>query len=73
MAQIGCFLWAIFFIILGFSMMPGYMTFVVAVSFMGGLLDGYLKIKKKKEKEERERQKRLNQDPRLKDDFDPTI
>ena len=38
----------LFFIVMGFSMMPGYMTFVIVISFIGGLIDGILRIKKQK-------------------------
>ena len=48
MVQIAIFLWMLFFAVLAFSMMPGYMTFVVIVSFIGGLLDASQKIKKQK-------------------------
>lgn len=80
MPQIGCLLWAILIIILGFSMMPKTMAIVMAISFIGGLADGYLKLKKKekkrKEMEERERQERREKWRRIAngkkpdDDFD---
>ena len=70
MVEIGCLLWALFIIILGFSMFPSYMTFVVVISFIGGLIDGILKIRKKKEKEEMERRKRESKYKEPKDDFD---
>lgn len=38
--------WGLFFAVLAFSMMPGYMTFVVIVSVIGGVLDARQKIKK---------------------------
>ena len=50
MAQLGLLLWALFIIFLGFSMMPGYITFVIVVSFCGGILDGWMKTKKKQKK-----------------------
>jgi flagellar biosynthesis component FlhA len=81
MAQIGCLLWAIFFAIIAYSMMPGYMTFVIIVSAIAGFLDAHQKNKKKekkkKEMEERERQKRREKWSRIangknpNDDFDP--
>lgn len=80
MAHIGCICWSIvglFFIIIGFNTMPWTMTLVMAISFIGGLIDGFHKIKKQKEKEERERQKRREKWKRiankknLTDDFDP--
>lgn len=76
MAQIGCLLWALFFIVLGFSMMPGAMALIMSISFIGGLADAYRKNKKRKEMEERERQKRREKWRRiangksLNDDFD---
>lgn len=67
MAKIGIFLWALFFIVLGFSMMPGTMMFVIVISFIGGLIDGILRIKKqKKEQNEKWRMR----DEAL-DDFSP--
>ena len=48
MAQLGLFLWAIFFIVMGFSMMPGTMTIVMIVSFLCGLYDGITKERRKK-------------------------
>lgn len=38
MVLIGFLLWALFFIVLAFTMMPGYMTFVGVVSIIGGVL-----------------------------------
>lgn len=38
MVLIGFLLWALFFIVLAFSMMPGYMSFVGVVSIIGGVL-----------------------------------
>lgn len=77
MAQIGCFLWAIFFIILGFSMMPEAMTISMIIGAIGGVFAGIQKNKEQKKKEERERQKRREKWKRiankknLTDDFDP--
>lgn len=51
MVQLGFFLWALFLGILAFSMMPGTVTLVVIVSFLGGLYDGYNKNKKKSNRE----------------------
>lgn len=64
MARIGIILWAIFLAILAFSIMPKAIVLVMVISFIGGLLDCYLKDKKKKQKEERKRQYNT-----LKDDF----
>jgi len=71
MVQIAFLLWALFFIILGFSMMPGYMTLVMVISFIGGLIDASNKNKKEKEKRERERQRRIAKSKNLHDNFDP--
>ena len=67
MAKITFLLWALFFIVMGFSMMPGYMTFVIVISFIGGLIDGILRIKKQK-KEQNE--KWVKRDEAI-DDFPP--
>ena len=67
MARIGILLWALFFIVMGFSMMPGYMTFVIVISFIGGLIDGIRKYKMKK-KEQNE--KWVKRDEAI-DDFSP--
>ncbi len=67
MARIGILLWALFFIVMGFSMMPGYMTFVIVISFIGGLIDGIFRIKKQK-KEQNE--KLVKRDEAI-DDFSP--
>ena len=48
MLKFAIYLWMLFFMLLGFSMMPGYMTFVVIVSAIGGVLDVSLKNKKNK-------------------------
>lgn len=53
MLKFGIFLWMLFFMVLGFSMMPSYMTFVVIVSAIGGVLDASLKIKKQKKNHRR--------------------
>lgn len=74
MERIGCICLSIlglFFLPFGFSMFPEAMGFAIIGGLIGGFIDGFRKIKKQKEKEEMERQKRLNQDPKLKDDFDP--
>ena len=39
--------WALFFAVLAFSMMPGYISFVMFISFIGGLYDAQRKSKKK--------------------------
>ena len=46
MVQFAIFLWLLFFMLLGFSMMPGLMTFAVIVGAIGGFIDGWQKIKK---------------------------
>ena len=48
MVRIALLLWALLFIILAFSMMPGYMTLVLVIAAVGGLLDAILTNKKKK-------------------------
>lgn len=48
MAQLGLFLWALFFIVLGFSMLPGYMALIMSISFIGGILDGLTRDKRKR-------------------------
>ena len=48
MVQFAIFLWMLFFVVMGFSMMPGLMTFAVIVGAIGGFIDGWLKIKKNK-------------------------
>lgn len=48
MVQLGLFLWALFFAVMAFSMMPGYMTFVVIVSAVCGVMDAANKDKKRK-------------------------
>lgn len=81
MPQIGCLLWAVLLIILGFSMIPKTMIIVMIISAIGGVIDAHQKNKKKekkkKEMEERERQKRREKWRRIangknpNDDFDP--
>lgn len=48
MVQFAIFLWMLFFVVMGFSMMPGLMTFAVIVGAIGGFIDGWQKIKKNK-------------------------
>lgn len=48
MVQLGLFLWALFFAVMAFSMMPGYMTFVIIVSAVCGFMDAANKNKKRK-------------------------
>lgn len=48
MVQFAIFLWLLFFMLLGFSMMPGLMTFAVIVGAIGGVIDASLKNKKNK-------------------------
>ena len=48
MVQLGLFLWALFFAVMAFSMMPGYMTFVIIVSAVCGALDAITKNRKRK-------------------------
>ena len=40
--------WGLFFVVLGFSMMPGYMTFAIVMGIIGGILDVRQKNKKQK-------------------------
>lgn len=49
MVQLGIFCWLLFFALLAFSMMPGAMTFVVVVSFIGGLIDAIRKNQKQQD------------------------
>ncbi len=50
MVKFAIFLWMLFFAVLAFSMMPGYMTFVVIVSAIAGVLDTNLKMNRRKRK-----------------------
>ena len=50
MLKFAIYLWMLFFMVLGFSMMPGYMTFVMIVSAIGGVLDASLKNRKHKKR-----------------------
>ena len=50
MPQIGCLLWAILLIILGFSMMPKAMIFAMIVGAIAGVLEAIRKNKKRKRK-----------------------
>jgi len=40
--------WGLFFVVLCFSMMPGYMTFAIVMGIIGGILDARQKNKKQK-------------------------
>ena len=40
--------WGLFFVVLAFSMMPGYMTFAIVMGIIGGILDARQKNKKQK-------------------------
>ena len=40
--------WGLFFVVLSFSMMPGYMTFAIVMGIIGGILDARQKNKKQK-------------------------
>ena len=53
--------WLLFFVVMAFSMMPGYMVLVMVISFIGGLYDGLRKNKKKYHKPKNQ----------AIDDFDP--
>lgn len=53
--------WLLFFVVMGLSMMPGYMVLVMVISFIGGLCDGLRKNKKKYHKPKNQ----------AIDDFDP--
>ena len=50
MLKFAIFLWMLFFVVLGFSMMPGYVTFVMIVWAIAGVFDTNLKMKKHKRK-----------------------
>lgn len=39
--------WLLFFVVMGLSMMPGYMVLVMVISFIGGLIDSLHKNKRK--------------------------
>lgn len=62
MVKLGLLLWGLFFILLGFSMFPGYISFVIVISFIGGLIDGIQK-NKKRNKEIRNRKPDFKLDP----------
>ena len=47
MVKLGLFLWAVFFAVLAFSMMPGSITLVAVISFVGGLLGARHDARKK--------------------------
>lgn len=53
--------WLLFFVIMGFSMMPGYMVLIMVISFIGGIIDGLHKNKKMHHKPQKQ----------AIDDFDP--
>ena len=55
MLKFAIFLWMLFFMLLGFSMMPGTMTFVMIGSAIGGFIDGWQKIKKQNKKNKNRR------------------
>ena len=71
MVQIAFLLWALFFIIMGFSIMPECMTLVMVISFIGGLIDGCSRNKKEKAKRERKMQRLITKSKNLHDNFDP--
>ena len=55
--MIKCFLlpWVIFFSLWGFFMMPGFMTFAMLMSIVGGILGGVLDAKKQNRKNKNRR------------------
>ena len=46
MVQFAIFLWMLFFLVMGFSMNPGLMTYAAIVGAICGFIDGWQKIKK---------------------------
>ena len=40
--------WLLFFLVMGFSMMPSTMMLIMVISFIGGVLDALTRNKKKK-------------------------
>ena len=47
--------WVIFFALWGFFMMPGFMTFAMLMSIVGGILGGVLDAKKQNKKNKNRR------------------
>lgn len=50
--------WALFLIVMGFSMMPGTVTLCMIIAAFFGFLDGLSRIKKEKEAMAKRRKKR---------------
>ena len=48
MIKLGLFLWAVFFAVLAFSMMPGSITLVAVISFIGGIFGARHDARRKK-------------------------
>lgn len=55
MIQLGFFLWALFLILLAFSIMPDAVAVAVVVSSFFGFLDGLSRIRKEKKKDKEKR------------------
>lgn len=55
--MIKCFLlpWVIFFALLGFLMMPGFMTFAIALGIVGGVIGGIIEVKQQNKKNKNRR------------------
>lgn len=47
MVKLGLSLWAVFFAVLAFNMMPGHIVAIIIISFAGGMYDGWRKNRKK--------------------------
>lgn len=62
MLKFAIFLWMLFFVVMGFSMNPGLMTYAAIVGAICGFIDGWQKIKKQKQKRNRRLNMRLNAD-----------
>lgn len=55
MVQFAIFLWMLFFLVMGFSMNPGLMTYAAIVGAICGFIDGWQKIKKQNKKNKNRR------------------
>jgi hypothetical protein len=55
--MIKCFLlpWVIFFALLGVLMMPGFMTFAIALGIVGGVIGGIIEVKQQNKKNKNRR------------------
>ena len=47
--------WVIFFALLGFFMMPGFMTFAIVMSIVGGIIGGILEVRQENKKNKNRR------------------